>query len=166
MGGVLGKILFEGIGSTDGNPGKTVLSGPASSQNKNPGDVELTESPVSKGEAGGKVNLISPPIKDSSATSIELIEPAKPEGELGSANLANNGGTLEGRRESINLESAPIISKIDNNVNLESPPKTELSGAPKVGLTSPESGPTERPSNVELESPTQKDRELGNVQLE
>jgi hypothetical protein len=164
MGSVLGKILFEGLGSSEGNPGKTVLSGPASTLSGNPGDVDLTSPRIPEG--GGKVNLTAPTVEPSSASKVELIEPIKPGGTLGTESLDSNGGSLKGEPDRISLEAPPVSTKLQGSVELESAPKEGGAGPSKVRLVSPESGPEERPGNAELESPPKKDGELGNVELE
>lgn len=163
---VLGKILFEGLGTIEGSPGKTVLSGPASPLSGNPGDVDLSAPSIFTGGLD-KVELAAPDIKESLASKVELTEPTQTSGTLGSETLNSNGGSIEGRSEQVQLEAPVISSKLPGSIEFESVPTKETGiETSKVNLISPETGPTSSPGNVNLESSPKKDGALGNVELE
>ncbi len=166
MNTMLGKILFEGSGTIEGNPGKTVLSAPAASITGNPGKESLDAAPVQP-SSGGKVIFEAPTTSAGGATKVDLeSNGASLAGSPGATNLDGAQSSIAGRYENANLEGAPVNTNTPPSVDLQSPPKGPLDGAPKVRLESPPKNPSGEPGSVDLESPIIKRNELGNAELE
>jgi hypothetical protein len=148
MSTTLGKLLFQSAGgSLDGNAGKAVLSGPATSTEGNPGNANLIETLPTQSTAA-RVNLNEPPKSSASPGSVTF------ESAEGSSTPP----------ASVEFVSPSIDSSQLSKVDLSSPPKSTLSGGPTVDLQAPAIKDNTL-GNQSLESPPINNESLNTVTL-
>lgn len=181
---LLGSILLSGIGSSDGNPGKTILSeatvdrsvSPATeslngigSSDGNPGKTQLDDNGAKLDGNPGTEELIKPASVLLGAPGKEELNDngAKIEGSLGKENLDDNGGSLDGSLSKEDLiDNGASLNSEGGNVELEAPTILKETPAPIEFNESPKSK-LDGAAKVKLDGPKNTlEGELGKEPLE